>query len=107
MASSHVRAICYGSESENMEEAEIPLAHQASQESTKVDDSSCPLDIYLPKMKSVVRDGLQTFEIGEDGTQHIKTKTVMVVGATGVGKTTFLNSMANYVFGVEEKDPFR
>ena len=31
----------------------------------------------------------------------------MVVGGTGVGKTTLINRMINYIFGVNYSDPFR
>lgn len=34
-------------------------------------------------------------------------KIVMVVGQTGAGKTTFLNSMANYIYNVQFEDQFR
>jgi len=31
----------------------------------------------------------------------------MIVGMTGVGKSTFLNSLVNCMMEVEEDDPFR
>jgi len=34
-------------------------------------------------------------------------KIVMVVGQTGAGKTTFLNSMVNYIYNVQYEDKFR
>lgn len=34
-------------------------------------------------------------------------KTLIVLGETGCGKSTFLNSLANYLAGVEVEDPFR
>ncbi|XP_032872054.1 uncharacterized protein LOC116969295 [Amblyraja radiata] len=43
---------------------------------------------------------------GKPTTMH-KMKTIMVLGATGSGKTTLINGMINYILGVEWGDNFR
>ena len=51
--------------------------------------------------------------LGEKGVQlqrkfkTVPEKVIMVVGATGSGKTTTVNAMINHVFGVQWKDNFR
>ena len=48
-------------------------------------------------------------EVGKKDTAYMehRQRVVMVVGATSTGKTTLVNGMANYLFGVEWKDNFR
>ena len=90
-------------------DCEIFLSRQILQDSILVKDSIQGLDVYTPKSKidTTVCEGLRKIEIGVTSPLHYRDKTIMVVGATGVGKTTFLNSMANYLYGVRENDPFR
>ena len=85
---------------------EKSLSLKILEDSVLVQDSKCQLPIYTPKAKAPVCDGLQKIEIGE-ATSHFREKTMMVVGATGVGKTTFLNSLSNFVYDVQENDQFR
>ncbi|XP_055486165.1 uncharacterized protein LOC129693345 [Leucoraja erinacea] len=44
--------------------------------------------------------------LGKPTTLH-KMKTIMVLGATGSGKTTLINGMINYILGVEWRDNIR
>ncbi|XP_072885920.1 uncharacterized protein [Hemitrygon akajei] len=49
---------------------------------------------------------LVKFSFGKYNTKH-KMKTIMVLGATGSGKTTLINAMINYILGVKWEDDFR
>jgi hypothetical protein len=62
----------------------------------------------VPKAVAGEKDVIM-YEVGKKDTAHWqhRQRVVMVVGATGAGKTTLINGMANYLFGVEWKDNFR
>lgn len=50
-------------------------------------------------------DGCQKYVFGKENMRQ--NRTIMVLGATGAGKTTLINGMINYIVGVEWEDDFR
>ncbi|CAL8332977.1 unnamed protein product [Boreogadus saida] len=65
------------------------------------------LDVYtLPLKEEFMNvEGCKRFVFGKD---HFKqNRTIMVLGATGAGKSTLVNGMINYILGVTWDDTFR
>ncbi|XP_029443845.1 uncharacterized protein LOC115083907 [Rhinatrema bivittatum] len=60
--------------------------------------------LYL--LNTVFDKSCRKFSLGENTYSHAH-KTIMMIGATGTGKTTLINGMINYILGVEWKDDFR
>ncbi|XP_060557458.1 uncharacterized protein LOC132717894 [Ruditapes philippinarum] len=47
------------------------------------------------------------FQLGASPTNSREPKTIMLVGATGTGKSTLVDGIVNYALGVQWDDPFR
>uniref|UniRef100_A0A672ILA4 Septin-type G domain-containing protein n=1 Tax=Salarias fasciatus TaxID=181472 RepID=A0A672ILA4_SALFA len=66
-----------------------------------------PLPVYvIPLEKNRIDvDGCKHFSYGKSSTKH--NRTIMVLGATGAGKSTLINGMINYILGVQFEDSYR
>ncbi len=88
----------------------LSIAHDIKKKQSKiVEDGS---NENLPMFKLHLDDTWQNSDgfcrrstFGKNITKE--NKTIMMIGATGAGKTTLINSMINYILGVQWKDDFR
>ena len=62
--------------------------------------------VYLLKGDEKVRESLRWIHIGQPDVS-VPHKTILLMGATGSGKSTLVDAMINYILGVGWKDPFR
>ena len=78
---------------------------------SKVIASGSPSLYKLPMRERMRRENsmIARQSIGKlkRGIRVLTEKVLMVVGATGAGKTTLINGMVNYILGVQWKDDFR
>ncbi|XP_063048575.1 tyrosine-protein phosphatase Lar-like [Engraulis encrasicolus] len=69
-------------------------------------DTDSP-SLYVLKLQSEGGPQFQKKIFGESQANCLSNRTIMLVGATGSGKTTLINGMINYVLGVDWEDNWR
>jgi len=63
--------------------------------------------LFLEKANCKTAEFLQKYTLGKPGLLNSQEKVLMVLGATGSGKSTLVNGMVNYLLGVKWCDDFR
>ena len=63
--------------------------------------------VELNEIFSSETDNIRKLEFGKTIKNRVSEKVLMLVGATGSGKTTLINGIFNYIVGVKWDDPFR
>ncbi|XP_029942960.1 uncharacterized protein LOC115385020 [Salarias fasciatus] len=67
--------------------------------------TSGPLVLRSTIVRRIDVGGCKRFSYGKSSTKH--NRTIMVLGATGAGKSTLINGMINYILGVQFEDSYR
>ena len=87
--------------------APLRLAPRMLQKSKQIQKDS-PIPIHKLPLRKTYQYGKSNIAKCEVGIPTPSPeKVLMLVGATGSGKTTLINGMVNYIMGVEWDDPFR
>ena len=89
----------------NPDIVQIPLTHEYESKVFK-DNEESHEKYLLDGTDDII---IMKYSVGQDKTFYTdgSEKVLMILGATGAGKTTLINSMINYLFGITFQDDFR
>ena len=65
------------------------------------------VDVYKLPLTPTGGSIVKRFSFGDPDVTGKRRKTILLMGATGSGKTTMINALINYVLGVKFEDSFR
>ncbi|XP_034004200.1 uncharacterized protein LOC117496601 [Trematomus bernacchii] len=84
------------------------LALSLKDKSKLIKSETGPSVYIIPqKEQKIDEKGCKKFSFGKESQTGKTNRTIMVLGATGAGKSTLINGMINYILGVEWDDPYR
>ncbi|CAI8044660.1 Verrucotoxin subunit beta [Geodia barretti] len=99
------------SETVETKPAPVNLVLQSIISKSDIMPGPSPPVVYRVKPRPVrlqkKQENIAKMEFGEPPHPAKPTKVLMVVGATGAGKSTLINGMVNYIFGVKWENDFR
>ncbi|XP_045908946.1 uncharacterized protein LOC123973110 isoform X1 [Micropterus dolomieu] len=83
------------------------LSDSVKEKSTLLEPQTGPVPVYKIPLKDerISVPGCRSFSFGKKSTKP--NRTIMLLGATGAGKSTLINGMINYILGVEWEDSYR
>ena len=99
----------YSIASNNIEtEPPLTLKERFRPQCKKIQEGS-PTVYELPAKLTFQNESIKKKDVAFSSSSAVtaQPKVLMLVGATGAGKTTLINSIANYIMGVEWQDDFR
>ena len=86
----------------------ISIAKQCTDVTNVNQMNLCKLPLEKRAISSEISAIVNRYSFGKwNPLEYAECKTILLMGATGTGKTTWINAMINYVLGVEWDDPFR